>query len=158
MNVEDLILRDLLEAWMNEDVAMDTETTPISIHLDRISKRLGWSSKDLEFATLKLSHIGDDCLPYLAKKTLFKLGVPVLLVQELRRELKVDKKAPFRLPIVGDLAALTLGKTGVGSLGRVQRRHAGCTYEYDRLCPHKLADLTGVVILLYVKILNTCIG
>lgn len=147
MQVDDLVLRDLLEAWINDDVVIDNETTPISVILDRISKRLGWSSQEVEVATLKLSQIGDDCLPYLGKKTLFKLGVPVLLVQELRRELKVDKKASFRLPIVGELSALTLGKSGVAGLGRVQRRHAGCTYEYDRLCPHKLADLTGVTIL-----------
>ena len=93
----------------------------------------------------------------LRKKTLYALGIPVLLSQELRGEVKritqstaeIKPASCFRVPSVGGPApvgGLTTEMAGfsIATLNRVRREINGMTYEYDRKCPHKGADLTFV--------------
>lgn len=149
MDIDDMVARDLLEAWVNDEVRKDTQWPSIEEIMNPIVKRLGWDSDQESRALGWLKSTGLDrskILAYLGKKTLYKMGLPVLLAQELRRELKtLGGKGQFQLPIVGmppSVSGLSILETVPQS--RVRRTIDGKTFEYDRLCPHKAADLTCV--------------
>lgn len=170
MRVSSLVLRDGLEAWVNDELKPEEkDNDEIDMILTSAVKKLELNdnqqniilSKILDTGIKKYKH-----LKVLRKKTLYKLGLPVILVQELRNEIKATRKSsqsstslPFCLPIVSasgrqanrekdaekNMADLSLGLTNFATVGdRVVREVDGIKYEYDRKCPHKQADLTFV--------------
>jgi len=163
----DLVVRDGLEAWINDEMkpVSEIDNLPLDFMLSSICERVGW---DMEYCVNMLVILGVvgitkfKHLRVLKKKTLYHLGLPVLLVQELRAEIKTvmnsiqakpssSGSAPaFKLPIVGQPSTYTdsvtgqMGKMAILEGDRVVREIGGRTYEYDRKCPHKSADLTYV--------------
>lgn len=110
----------------------------------------------------------------LRKPSFYHICSSVLMAQELRKEVKkrLGEKPPetlvegmtglsigtFKLPIVGSLQAKellagaqvasvtahTTFEVSQTTMDRVIRQIDGKIYEYDRLCPHKKADLSQV--------------
>lgn len=160
-----LVVRDALEAWINDEIVKDDAIDNITIDtiLETVHVRCEWAIDQVASIVILLTNIGIakfKQLKPLHKKTLYALGIPVLLAQELRGEVKrisqsdagkqpTHTTSGFRLPIVGGpspIGGLTTEMAGftITAGNRVRREINGTTYEYDRKCPHKGEDLTFV--------------
>lgn len=147
----DRVVRDCLEAWVNDAVKRDAhEDMDVGYLVDGIRQQAGWGEGQLAQLAILLSSLGITKLKhlrYVKKNTLFKLGLPVLLVQELRSKVKAYQPTGglgFILPIVGDATLKAPIEHGMQALtlDRAVQQVGGKRYEYDRKCPHKAADLT----------------
>lgn len=165
ISMTNLVVRDALEAWINDEIVKDECIDNIMIDsiLETVHVRCQWDIDQTASIVILLTNMGIakfKQLKPLRKKSLYALGIPVLLAQELRDEVKcITKRSPcgqqsissagFKLPIVGGptpLGNLTTQMAGFSmtTSNRVKREVNGKTYEYDRHCPHKGADLTFV--------------
>lgn len=165
--IMDMLVRDGLEAWINDELQPipELDSTPIDSVLERLVTRVGWSPEEASNLVILMGSLGITKFKHLRplkKKTMYKVALPVLLVQELKQEVKDMLKARsfedtenitsrFRLPIVGsadsrtpteDLSDRLATRFTIKSGNRVVREIGGRTYEFDQKCPHKSADLT----------------
>lgn len=178
--IMDTIVRDAMEAWINDDLQPLPEIDEVRLEnvVEPICERVSWCLDECSDQLILLSNLGISKFKHLRplkKETLYKAGLPVLLVQELRAQTKIILESAryqasgslFKLPIVGvepeksTIAPDVLSGMAVFAIKddrRMVRQIDGRSYEYDRKCPHKGADLTYVnhFCPLPLSILGTC--
>lgn len=161
----DVVVRDALEAWINDDLQPIPQIDDITLDriVEPIGERVSWSTEKCVDHVILLSNLGISKFKHLRplkKGTLYRTGLPVLLIQELKAQTKTvlnsaryQASGPvYKLPIVGEKVIETMSPDIISGLAkfaikderRMVRQIEGLSYEYDRKCPHKGADLTYV--------------